>query len=43
MDNVFFDFVETYWEDIAAFFKAFKEFIESLIGKFGEEDTEAAE
>ncbi|GEM_PF-2240557 len=33
MENVFFEFVETYWEDIAEFFKTFVEFIQTLIGK----------
>lgn len=40
MDNVFFDFVETYWEDIAAFFKALKEWIEAIAGAINTEDAE---
>lgn len=46
MDNKFFDFVETYAEDIKAFFEAFKNFIMALIEKLTaapEEDTEATE
>ena len=42
MDNAFFAFVETYWDDIAAFVNAFKDFIASLISKFsGDESAEA--
>lgn len=33
MENAFFEFLETYWADIAAFVKAFVEFVESIIGK----------
>ncbi len=33
MDNVFFDFVETYWEDIAEFINALKDFIISVVNK----------
>lgn len=32
MENMFFEFVETYWDDIADFFKAFIDFVKSLIG-----------
>ena len=43
-DNKFFAFVEKYWEDISAFFKAFREFVEVLLGKMNaEEDTETPE
>ena len=31
MENVFFEFVETYWEDIAGFLKAFVDFIMSIV------------
>ncbi len=41
MENVFFEFVETYWADIAEFFKSFVEFIKSIIGKVNGEDAEA--
>lgn len=34
MDNEFFEFLETYWDDIAAFVAAFKEWLEAVIGKF---------
>ncbi len=37
-NNKFFDFVEKYWEDISAFFKAFREFVEALMGKLNAED-----
>ncbi len=41
MENVFTEFVGTYWEDIADFLKAFIDFVKSLIGKFnGEEEAE---
>lgn len=46
MDNKFSSFVETYAEDIKAFFEAFRNFIMALIEKLTaapEEDTEAAE
>ena len=33
MDNKFSNFVETYADDIKAFFEALKSFIEALIGK----------
>ncbi len=43
-NNKFFDFVEKYWEDISAFFKAFREFVEALLGKMNaEEDAETPE
>ncbi len=43
-NNKFFDFVEKYWEDISAFFKAFREFVEALMGKLNAEDeTETTE
>lgn len=40
MDNVFMDFVETYWEDIAAFLNALGEWIRAIIGKMSTEDAE---
>ena len=40
MDNVFFDFVETYWDEISEFFKALREWIEAVIAKLGS-DNEA--
>ena len=46
MDNKFSSFVETYAEDIKAFFEALKNFIEALIAKLTsapEEDGEATE
>ena len=43
MDNVFFEFVETYWDDIAAFFKALKEWIEAFSAKLNADNAEAAE
>lgn len=46
MDNKFSSFVETYAEDIKAFFEAFRNFIAAIIEKLTaapEEDTEAAE
>ena len=39
MENVFFDFVGTYWEDIAEFLKAFIGFIQTIIGKVKGDDT----
>ena len=41
MENVFFEFVETYWEDIAEFFRTFVEFIKAIIDKVDGEDAEA--
>lgn len=38
MDNVFFEFIETYWEDIAAFFKALKDWVEALMSKMNADD-----
>ncbi len=43
MDNVFFDFVATYWEDIAAFLNALKDFIVSLIDRINGDDAADAE
>lgn len=40
MDNSFFNFVETYWDDIAAFFTALRNWVEALIGKLGSDDAE---
>lgn len=40
MENVFTEFVETYWEDIAEFFKAFIGFIQSIIGKVNGKEAE---
>ena len=37
--NVFFDFVETYWDDIAEFFKALRDWITAIIGKMNGEDA----
>lgn len=42
MDNVFFDFVETYWDEIAEFFKALREWIEALSAKLNSDDSEVA-
>ncbi len=39
MDNKFFQFVETYKDDITAFFKALVDFIKTIFGS----DEEAAE
>ena len=43
MNNDFFSFVETYREDIMAFFQAFVDFVKALFGKLGgaegEEET----
>ncbi len=43
--NVFFDFVETYWDEIAEFFKALRDWIDAIIGKFNggsaDDDTSA--
>ncbi|MBQ8503855.1 MAG: hypothetical protein IJ491_06235 [Clostridia bacterium] len=43
MNNTFTDFVETYWEDISAFFKALRNWIEAIIGKLNAEDEETTE
>lgn len=43
MDNVFFDFVETYWDDIAEFFKALRDWITAIVNKLNGGDEEAAE
>lgn len=37
--NVFFDFVETYWADIAEFFKALIDWIKAIIGTMSGEDA----
>lgn len=42
MDNVFFDFVETYWDDIVEFFKALREWITAIVDKLGTTDDDAA-
>ena len=42
MDNKFFEFVETYKEDIKAFFEALVAAIKAIFAKLGESD-EAAE
>ncbi len=39
MDNAFFAFVETYWDDIAAFFKALRDWITAIIDKMNGDDT----
>ncbi len=44
MDNKFFQFVQTYWSDIEAFFNALFAFIKALFGAVnegGEENPEA--
>ena len=35
MDNAFFDFVKTYYDDIVAFARAFIDFVKSLSAKLG--------
>lgn len=42
MNNVFFEFLETYWEDIAEFLRSFVEFIQALIGKVSGGEAEEA-
>lgn len=42
MDNKFFKFVETYKDDIKAFFEALIEAIKSIISKLSEEETPEA-
>ena len=32
-NNVFFSFVETYWDDIAAFIKALAEWVQSIMAQ----------
>jgi len=39
MDNAFFAFVETYWEDIAAFFKALRDWITAIVNKMNGDDA----
>ncbi len=41
MNNDFFKFVETYWDDIVAFFEALVNFVKALFDKAssGEDDT----
>ena len=39
MNNAFFSFIETYRDDIMAFFQAFVDFVKSLIGKLGEDEA----
>ena len=34
MENAFFSFVETYWDDIAAFIKALAEWVQTVIAQF---------
>lgn len=41
MDNKFFQFVETYKDDIKAFVEALIEAIKALMGKLNAEDAEA--
>lgn len=36
--NEFFDFVETYWDDIVAFFEAIINFVKALFATAGEEE-----
>ena len=33
MENMFFEFVETYWSDIAAFLRSFIDFVKSIVEK----------
>lgn len=40
MENKFFQFVETYWDDIAAFFEALRAWVEAIVGKLGTSDEE---
>lgn len=40
MDNVFFNFVRTYWEEINAFYEALLDFIEALINKATDKGAE---
>ena len=35
MDNAFFDFVKTYYDDIVAFVRAMIDFVKSLSAKLG--------
>ena len=37
--NVFFDFVETYWADIAEFLKALIDWVQAIINKVNGEDA----
>ena len=43
MDNKFFKFLETYKDDIKAFFDAFVAFVKTIIGKLGEGEEETTE
>lgn len=43
MNNEFFQFVETYWDDIVAFFDALIAFVKSIFGAESEEDATAGE
>ncbi len=40
MNNDFFSFVETYRDDIMAFFQAFVDFVKALFGKLGAGDED---
>lgn len=42
MENVFFEFLETYYEDIVAFVRAMIDFVKAFAAKLGG-DAEAAE
>lgn len=42
MDNKFFQFVKTYWDDITAFFDALVAFVKALFGTQEEETTPEA-
>lgn len=42
MNNDFFKFVETYWDDIVAFFDALVAFVKTLFGTAGEEEETTA-
>ena len=43
MENAFFEFVETYYEDIVAFVRAMVDFVKALAAKIGGGEEEAAE
>lgn len=42
MDNAFFDFFQTYYDDIVAFVRSFIDFVKAISAKLGG-DAEAAE
>lgn len=43
MENAFFEFLETYYDDIVAFVRAMVDFVKALADKIGGGDAEAAE